>query len=78
MLCEKDCGLGALPGDAGSAMRRVLRDIQTGKFAREWILENQANRPDFNRVKVMEAARPVGQAGKGLRSRMSWLQPANY
>jgi ketol-acid reductoisomerase len=59
-----------------NAMRQVLKDIQTGKFAREWILENQANRPNFNRMKAIEAAHPIEQVGKELRSMMGWLKPA--
>jgi ketol-acid reductoisomerase len=62
--------------DTKNAMRQVLRDIQTGKFAREWILENQVNRPNFNRMKAIEAAHPIERVGKELRSMMSWLKPA--
>jgi ketol-acid reductoisomerase len=55
-------------------MRQVLKDIQTGKFAKEWILENQANRPFFNRTRAIEAAHPIEKVGKELRSMMSWLE----
>jgi ketol-acid reductoisomerase len=51
-------------------MRGVLKDIQTGKFAREWILENAAGRPFFNRLREQEAAHPVEKVGKELRSMM--------
>jgi ketol-acid reductoisomerase len=64
--------------DTKNTMRQVLKDIQTGKFAREWILENQVNRPNFNRMRVIEAAHPIEKVGKELRSMMSWLQPAKY
>jgi ketol-acid reductoisomerase len=64
--------------DTKNTMRQVLKDIQTGKFAREWILENQVNRPYFNRMKAIEAAHPIEQVGKELRSMMGWLQPAKY
>jgi ketol-acid reductoisomerase len=67
-----------ITGETKNAMRQVLKDIQTGKFAREWILENQVNRPNFNRMKALEAAHPIEQVGKELRSMMGWLQPPNY
>jgi ketol-acid reductoisomerase len=60
--------------DTKNAMRQVLKDIQTGKFAREWILENQVNRPNFNRLRVIEAAHPIEKVGRELRGMMSWLQ----
>ncbi|MDR0639332.1 MAG: ketol-acid reductoisomerase [Spirochaetaceae bacterium] len=58
-------------------MRQVLKDIQTGKFAREWILENQVNRPNFNRLRAIEAAHPIEKVGKELRGMMTWLQKPN-
>ena len=66
-----------ITADTKNAMRAVLKDIQTGKFAREWILENQVNRPFFNRMRVIEAAHPIEKVGKELRSMMSWLEPPN-
>jgi ketol-acid reductoisomerase len=57
-----------------NAMRQVLKDIQTGKFAKDWIVENQANRPFFNRTRAIEAAHPIEKVGKELRSMMSWLE----
>jgi ketol-acid reductoisomerase len=56
-----------------NTMRQILKDIQTGKFAKDWILENQANRPFFNRTRAIEAAHPIEKVGKELRSMMSWL-----
>jgi ketol-acid reductoisomerase len=60
--------------DTKNAMRGILKDIQTGKFAREWILENQVNRPNFNRMRAIEAAHPIESVGKELRSMMRWLE----
>lgn len=54
------------------AMRGVLSDIQDGTFARNWILENQANRPYFNATRRMEAEHPAEKVGKELRKMMSW------
>ncbi|GHU40594.1 ketol-acid reductoisomerase (NADP(+)) [Spirochaetia bacterium] len=63
-----------ITADTKNAMRAILKDIQTGKFAREWILENQVNRPYFNRMRVIEAAHPIEKVGAELRSMMGWLE----
>jgi len=55
-------------------MRQILDEIQTGEFAREWILENQAGRPVFNALRRIEADHPIEEVGKELRGMMSWLQ----
>lgn len=55
-------------------MRRILEEIQTGAFAREWILENQANRPVFNALNEREKEHLLEQVGQKLRSMMSWLK----
>ncbi len=55
-------------------MRRILREIQSGKFAREWILENQAGRPVFNALRKREAEHLIERIGKELRSMMSWIK----
>ena len=56
------------------AMKGVLSDIQDGTFARNWILENQANRPYFRATRRMEAEHQVEKVGKELRKMMSWQQ----
>ncbi len=55
-------------------MRRILREIQDGTFARTWILENQAGRPSFNAHRRREAVHPIEQVGAELRSMMPWLR----
>jgi ketol-acid reductoisomerase len=55
-------------------MRQILREVQTGEFAREWILENQARRPVFNALRREQAAHPMEEVGKKLRSMMGWLK----
>jgi ketol-acid reductoisomerase len=55
-------------------MRFILEEVQSGEFAREWILENQAGRPVFNALRRMEAEHPTEEVGKKLRSMMGWLQ----
>lgn len=54
-------------------MVRILKEIQSGEFAREWILENKANRPVFNALRRQEAAHPIEEVGKKLRAMMGWL-----
>ena len=56
-------------------MRTILREIQTGQFAREWVLENQANRAGFLATRRLEADHPIEEVGKRLRSMMSWIKP---
>ncbi len=55
-------------------MWEILEEIQSGEFAREWILENQAGRPVFNALLKKEAQHPVEKVGKDLRSMMSWIK----
>jgi len=55
-------------------MREILTEIQSGEFAREWILENQAGRPVFNALKRHGLAHPVEQVGKKLRAMMPFLK----
>lgn len=54
-------------------MKKILHEIQNGEFAKEWILENQANRPVFNAFKKNAALHPIEDVGKKLRGMMSWL-----
>ena len=54
-------------------MRRILSEIQTGAFAREWILENQAGRPGFNAMQRREAKHPIEAIGAELRAMMPWI-----
>ncbi len=55
-------------------MKRILREIQTGQFAKEFILENQVGRPVFEKLRESEKAHPVEQVGKSLRDMMSWIR----
>lgn len=55
-------------------MKKILREIQTGEFAREWILENKAGKPVFNSLTRMGKEHPIEQVGEKLRSMMGWLQ----
>ncbi len=55
-------------------MRQVLAEIQSGEFAREWILENMAGRPVYNALKRMGEEHPIEIVGQRLRGMMPWLQ----
>ena len=53
-------------------MKKVLTEIQNGTFARNWILENQANRPFFNATKKIQSEIQLEKVGADLRSKMNW------
>lgn len=53
-------------------MKKVLSEIQRGEFARNWILENQANRPYFNARRRIESEHQCEKVGRELREKMSW------
>jgi ketol-acid reductoisomerase len=55
-------------------MKRILREVQDGTFAREWILENQAGRPSFLALRKKDANHPIEIVGRELRSMMSWIK----
>lgn len=55
-------------------MRKVLQEIQNGEFARNWILENQANRPVFNAIDRQERESQLEKVGAELRKMMSWIK----
>ncbi len=56
-------------------MKEILKEIQGGQFAREWILENQANRPVFNALANNDQNHQIETVGKQLRGMMSWVRP---
>jgi len=57
-------------------MRRILKEIQTGQFAKEFILENQVGRPVFDKLREAERVHPIEEVGKRLRDMMSWIREA--
>ncbi len=54
-------------------MAEILREIQEGEFARDWILENKAGRPNFLARRRREAEHPINEIGRTLRQMMVWL-----
>jgi len=62
--------------DTRKAMKKILEDIQNGSFARDWILENKANRPVYNATKKKELNHPIEIVGEKLRKMMPWIKKA--
>jgi len=54
-------------------MKRILGEIRSGEFAREWILENTAGRPVFKALERLGAEHPIEKVGEELRSMMTWI-----
>jgi len=54
-------------------MGKVLKDIQKGKFARQWIEENKAGKPVYNKLMKKDLNHPIEKVGAALRARMPWL-----
>ena len=64
--------------DTKGRMKDILTDIQTGVFAKGWILENQANRPQFNAINRSENNHPIEKVGRELRALMPFIKkPVN-
>jgi len=57
-------------------MRKVLKEIQSGQFAREFVLENQSGKAGFTSMRRQEAEHPIEEVGKDLRAMFSWLKKA--
>ncbi len=55
-------------------MKKILKEIQTGKFAREWMNENKNGRPKFNKYRQDSQNHPVEEVGSRLRQMMSWVK----
>ncbi len=60
--------------DTKKEMEKVLEEVQDGSFAKNWILENQTNRPMFNARRKMEQEHPMEKVGVELRKMMSWIE----
>ena len=54
-------------------MKRVLDDIQSGKFARDWVLENKAGQTSFKATRARGDQHPIEEVGKKLRAMMPWI-----
>ena len=54
-------------------MKRVLGDIQSGRFVRDWMLENKVNQTSFKATRRRLAEHPIEQVGEKLRAMMPWI-----
>src|SRR5438093_13015519 len=59
--------------EARKAMKAILADIQSGKFADEWITEHRCGSPHFRELRKEAAKHPVEEVGTRLRALMPWL-----
>ncbi len=55
-------------------MKRILKEIQSGQFAREWILENKASAAAFKAMRRRERNHPIEEVGRRLRRMMPWIK----
>jgi ketol-acid reductoisomerase len=67
-------GKRVISDETRAAMRRILADIQSGEFAREWIAENRAGQENFQRMREEGTDHQVERVGRDLRSMMPWLE----
>ena len=63
-----------ITADTKAEMKRVLHDIQSGKFTRDWMLENRVNQTSFKATRARMAAHPIEQVGERLRAMMPWIK----
>lgn len=59
--------------ESKQAMRDILADIQSGRFTRDWMLENKARQSSFKATRRMNAAHPIEEVGEKLRGMMPWI-----
>jgi ketol-acid reductoisomerase len=62
-----------ITSETKAEMKRVLDDIQTGKFTRDWMLENKVNQTSFKAIRARHNAHQIEQVGEKLRAMMPWI-----
>jgi ketol-acid reductoisomerase len=62
-----------ITGETKAEMKRVLEDIQSGRFTRDWMLENKVNQASFRATRRRNAAHPIEKVGERLRGMMPWI-----
>ena len=67
-------GKRVITDETRASMRKILAEIQSGDFAREWIAENRAGQENFRRLREEQANTQVESTGKELRSMMDWIK----
>ncbi len=71
------CGPKVIDAHVKENMRGLLKDIQSGAFAKQWIAEDQAGRPNFSKLMTQDEQHPVEQVGNTLRRMMSWINASS-
>jgi ketol-acid reductoisomerase len=69
-------GKRVITDETRKAMKQILKEIQEGDFAREWIAENRAGQENFLRMRSEQADTQVEHVGGELRSHMDWIKPS--
>lgn len=67
-------GSRVIDGHVRASMKKILDEIQSGAFAKEWVLENQAGRPQYAKLLERDKNHPIEKVGEELRKQMSWLK----
>ncbi len=62
-----------ITAETKAEMKRVLTDIQSGKFTRDWMLENKVNQTSFKATRRLNDAHPIEEVGEKLRAMMPWI-----
>jgi ketol-acid reductoisomerase len=62
-----------ITAETKAEMKRVLADIQSGKFTRDWMLENKVNQTSFKAMRARSAAHQIETVGEKLRAMMPWI-----
>ncbi|MDP1930517.1 MAG: ketol-acid reductoisomerase, partial [Gammaproteobacteria bacterium] len=63
-----------ITAETKAEMKRVLNDIQSGKFTRDWMLENKVNQTSFKATRAKLAEHSIEQVGAKLREMMPWIK----
>ena len=71
------CGPRVIDARVKGAMKQLLKEIQSGEFARKWIAEHQAGRPTFTKLMRQDDEHLIEQTGKKLRAMMPWIGSGN-
>jgi ketol-acid reductoisomerase len=69
-------GKRVITDETRASMREILKQIQSGDFAREWIAENRAGQENFLRMRAEQADTQIEHVGTELRSHMDWIKPS--
>src|SRR5438874_3670297 len=70
---EMSRGPRIVSAETKAEMKRILGEIQSGAFAKEWIAENENGRPNFNKMRAAAAKHPIEKVGAELRAMMPWI-----